>query len=288
MTETLPRAEQIEISNAAYHDDFSRVSSTSLKLFRKSPLKYHRRYMLGMDQKEPTDSMILGSLVHCLVLEPGQLDSLYAVAPKCDRRTTIGKAQWAEFVQWSVGKQVVDEATAEKADAIAAAVRADTFAKMLLNLDGAIERAIHWTDEATGIFCKAKPDLASESAMTLVDLKTCQDASPSGFSRQMANYEYHCQAAWYCAGFEALTGTRPAFVFVAVETEPPYEVACHEIDEQSLALGFAQNAAAMRDLVRRVESDQWEPEWRQQINTLSLPAWAFRNDYELSTQPERN
>lgn len=278
-----------DCTNEQYHADASHLNASALKLFRRSPAKYHRRYVQGLDQKQPTDSMVLGSLVHALVLEPSSVDSLFAVAPKCDRRTTVGKAQWAEFVIWSAGKQAVAEDVFATAQNIAAAVRGDTFAKMLLGLDGVAERAIRWTDEATGTPCKAKPDFASESSGTLIDLKTCQDASLAGFSRQMAAFEYHCQAAWYCAGWEALTGTRPAFVFIAVETDPPYEVACHEIDENSLALGHDMNMRALRELAQCRATDQWEPAWRQQINVLSLPAWAFRRDYDLSpTQPERN
>lgn len=271
-----------DCTNDEYHAD-PRVSSTMLKLLRKSPAKFHWRYVLGRDRPETTPAQALGSAVHSLVYEADKFDALFAVAPKVDRRTTAGKAAWAEFVAENDGKTLLPADVFGAAQHIANAVRSDVFAKMLLGLDGVAEQAIVWRDSATGIECKAKPDWACGKAATLVDLKTCGDASLAGFSRQMAAMEYHCQAAWYCDAWKALTGVQPAFVFIAVETEPPYEVSCHEITEEAMVLGRERNAQALQELSECRASGCYEPKWRQQINTLSLPAWAFRHDYELST-----
>ena len=45
---------------------------------------------------QPTDAMRQGSLVDCLITEPQNFDRKYVVAPKCDRRTKAGKAEWAD------------------------------------------------------------------------------------------------------------------------------------------------------------------------------------------------
>lgn len=65
--------------------------------------------------------------------------------------------------------------------------------------DGAPEVSIFWTDEATGVPCKARLDYLKPRL--IVDLKTF--SNPYGMSidkaiaRAMANYRYHVQAAWY-------------------------------------------------------------------------------------------
>ena len=76
------------------------LSYSALKAFAKSPNHY-----LQYVNKEHTETpaMVLGSLTHCLVLEPERFAAKFAVAPKVDRRTNSGKALWAAFEHESEG-----------------------------------------------------------------------------------------------------------------------------------------------------------------------------------------
>lgn len=57
------------------------VSNSSLSLFNYDPSAYYRTYVLKEAvKKEDSDSMLLGSLVHCLVLEPENFNSMYKVS----------------------------------------------------------------------------------------------------------------------------------------------------------------------------------------------------------------
>ena len=60
-------------------------------------------------QTEKTDPMILGSLIHCMILEPNEVDKRYAVMPKVDLRTTVGKETKMIFERENQGKEIVKD-----------------------------------------------------------------------------------------------------------------------------------------------------------------------------------
>ena len=83
-------------TNAEYHADLSHVSNSMLKVFAESPQKYYQMFVAKtMPKPEQTPSLLLGSVVHCLFLEPEKFGAEYAVAPAVDRRTKVGKETFA-------------------------------------------------------------------------------------------------------------------------------------------------------------------------------------------------
>jgi hypothetical protein len=104
------------------------------------------------------------------VLEPDELSKRYAIAP--DRRSNAGKAAAAEMA--ANGIEAVTESDMALALNMADAVRQHPYAAALL-ADGKAEQSFWWDDKATGQRCKCRPDWYQGT--TIVDLKTCQDAS---------------------------------------------------------------------------------------------------------------
>jgi len=66
------------------------LSYSALKAYAKSP--NHYLMYVGREFVE-TPAMVLGSALHCLVLEPQEWSKRYITAPKFDRRTKAGKEQ---------------------------------------------------------------------------------------------------------------------------------------------------------------------------------------------------
>ena len=89
------------------------LSYSSLKEFAKSPAHYIA-YLNG--DKEPSKEMIFGSMLHCLLLQPKEFNSQFAVMPNVDRRTSEGKATYAKFMSEAEGKSVVQESELEDAN----------------------------------------------------------------------------------------------------------------------------------------------------------------------------
>jgi hypothetical protein len=269
------------LTNAQYHA-LDSVSHSKLEQFRQSRAKFRAVFIDETIAKEQTAAMQLGSLVHAIVLEPHSFSDLYAIAPKCDKRTNAGKAEWASFISTVVGDQeIVEFDVVQKARDIAKAVYANPLAcELLFDHTGKTETPMFWTCPVTGIECRSKPDVDRELAggRCLVDLKTCQSASPAEFGRAAANYGYGRQDAWYRWGYEMVTGVNPNFVFVAVSTNAPYEVGVYETRARDLSRSRMQNADDLRAFAECMASGDWRSRHEQEITPLAIPKWAGYED----------
>jgi hypothetical protein len=217
--------------------------------------------------------MRLGTALHTHVLELSRWDEEIAVAPAMDRRTKAGKESYAAFEAAAAGKTVITADDAEVVMAMGRSIMRHPGAAMLLGLPGKAETTHMWTDEATGLECKCRPDWLLDDGSLIVDLKTTEDASPAGFSKSIAAYRYHVQAAHYLTGVERATGRRPdQFVFCVVEKRPPHAVAVYAADAEMVAAGQVIAARDMLLLAECRDADYW-PAYSDQIETISLPAW---------------
>jgi len=216
---------------------------------------------------KPTQAMQLGTLIHCTVLEPDEFDSRYIVAPKINKRTKVGKEEWAAFVENNKAKTVITMEDYDISHYIARCVMAHSVASDFLS-GGEAERVFQWEDDNTGIKCKGKADYVKGNV--IVDLKTAADCSTAGFSRACANFGYHMQDAHYSNGSEC-----DQFIFVVVETSYPFVVSVYELDDDAKEIG---KRAIEENISRYVELnmfDGWEDGYNddQTITKLSLPAW---------------
>ena len=262
-----------DISNADYHADPA-VSASHLKEISRSPYHYWSRY-LDPDRTPTiaTSAMKLGSLTHCCVLEPDQVSARYGITP--DRRSNAGKALAAEME--ASGIEAVTAQEREQALAMAASVRNNSTISSLLS-NGAAETSHWWGDVATGMRCKCRPDWLSADGETIVDLKTCQDASPAGFAKAVAAFQYQLQAAHYLCGTLA-----KRFIFVAVEKSAPFATACYELDAQAMVHGSVLRHNALQRIQDCRAINEW-PGYTDGIQTLQLPGWALKDNTTITSE----
>lgn len=185
-----------ECTNAEYHANREIVGSTGLKCILYSPQDFYQRFVATKDDgspliiQEPTKDLVIGNVTHCLALEPDKFDSLYAIEPEADGRTTKGKEIKAAFALQSIGKTIIKDKWYVHAKAMADSVLANPTVRELT--EGAIiERAIVWTED--GIEQKCKPDWFVQLGGTdlHIDLKTAANPYPElwlsgGFANPMA------------------------------------------------------------------------------------------------------
>ncbi len=260
------------ISNADYHADPA-ISASQLKTVMQSPYHYWSRYLdPSRTPTIATSAMKLGSLTHCCVLEPDQVAARYGITP--DRRSNAGKALAAEME--ATGIEAVTAQEMEQALAMAASVRSNSTAALLLS-NGAAEQSFWWDDIATGMRCKCRPDWFDGA--TIVDLKTCQDASPASFAKAVANFGYQIQAAHYLAGTLA---TR--FIFVAVEKTAPYAIGVYELDTEALVHGSIARHNALQRIQDCRAINEWPSYTDDGIHTLQLPGWALKNNTTITSE----
>ena len=231
-----------------YHSR-SEVSSTQLNTLDASTPAHFK----GAKRKE-TPAMRFGTLVHIAVLEPHNLELSY-IAIEGDRRTKAVKEKVAEAQ--NAGLEIVSVEDMDRARRIADAVHALPDARALLeDPNRMIESTVLWRDRGDGIACRARPDLVAQNVC--VDLKTARDASPTGFADAAARLRYPVQAAHYMAGLEAAFTACDAFVFVAVEPEPPFAAAIYDAPKIVLSEGMARRDRAL-DLLTRCRAEQHFP-----------------------------
>ena len=232
------------MENADYHRH-SAVSKSHLDQIAKSPLHYWARYLdPNRVAPEPTPAMAIGTAVHTHVLELDQWDARYVTAPEgINRRTNAGKAEWEAFETAATGRTVLSRTDAELVMRMGHSVFRHPAASMLLAMPGKAETTHMWTDEATGLQCKCRPDWLTDDGSLIVDLKTTEDASPTGFRKSIGNFRYFVQASWYLDGVEHATGKRPEqFIFLCVEKRAPFACAVYAADAEMIEAG-AQAAA---------------------------------------------
>ena len=228
------------MTNSEYHANKA-VSKSDLDLINRSPLHYINA---AQNPKEQTESMLFGSVVHKLVLEPETFAAEYIAAPKCDRRTKEGKARWQEFIDNITTETVISEEMLTEATAVAEAIRKNPVADKLLK-GGKSEESYFWTDSVTGIECKCRPDYLRPDGI-VVDLKTTENASPEKFVKSAYDYRYYVQAWWYLHGLKQCGIDAHDFIFIAVEKKPPYAVCVYAADDLMLQLGEREAVENLR------------------------------------------
>ncbi len=200
--------------NNRQYQDMPGISSHRLIAMQTSPAHCWRQY-LDPDRKpeEPTDALKLGTLVHCLALNPHTFDDEFLVADY-ERRSNAGKARYAELNQY--GLIVVKPEMQLKATTIVRALKADPNARKLLR-HGRKERTIIEPRAAGLLPLKARLDVHNEARRQVVELKTTRDIAT--IRKTIADYKYLLSAAFY----QRISRSK-SVVFIFVETAEPYRV----------------------------------------------------------------
>jgi hypothetical protein len=258
-----------------YHADKTSISSSGLRALLNpgcpAQFKYDRD-----NPPAPKREFDLGHAAHKLVLGEGEeLEPL-----NFDNYLT------------KAAKQARDEARAagavpllahewEQVQAMAAAIRRHKDAGPLFAPGmGIPERSIYWTDPATGVRCRVRPDwlIIRPEITVIVDLKTTTDASPDACSKAIEAHSYHQQGALYIDGVQA-AGLAPEgarFFFAFVSKKPPYLITVRELKDQDQDIGRGRNEEALRRYAECVATDEW-PDWTGPVDTIpqiGMPSWA--------------
>ncbi len=276
----------------AYHGGPG-ISKTGLDSIDANPAIYYARH-LDPQRPPPKDrsGQLEGSLAHCAVLEPDQFGVRYRMLPKdAPRRPT--EAQWnakkpsedsiAAMAWWTEWNATTGNATIITADQYDTAWRQAESIRKLPEVAEALMRgraevSAYWTDAITGELCRCRPDWVHDvnaTGVVLCDVKTCSDASPGEFRRQIARKRYHVQDGFYSDGYAAASGKEVlAFVFVAVETEWPYAACALMLDDAGKDQGRRDYRRNLNTYAECRKSGIW-PGYSSQIEIVNLPAWAM-------------
>lgn len=278
------------MTNEEYHAHPA-IGASGLKLMARSPLHYWAAYIdPEREPMKPSAAMALGTATHCAILEPHRFDDLYTVMPEgLDRRTTQGKALWAEIE--ATGKQVLKADDFDRLMRMRTAVQSSRDGMHVMLHATAFEHSLFWTDSATGVACKIRPDIyvapcAAFPSGLIADLKTTSDASPAAFGRQAWGLSMHIQAALYTVGAQIALNLpqRPAFAWIAVESDRPHAVMVYHAPDDVIAYGDREVARLLELYARCMAEYHWPAYGDAQ--PLTLPGYAVREITETEGDVE--
>jgi hypothetical protein len=260
------------MSNTIPDDAYSThagLSQSGAKELLRSPA--HFKQYLERDRSEQTPAQRLGTLIHLASLQPKVFDATIVVAPECDKRTSAGKEIWASF-QSSLkpGQEAISQKDSELVTNVSIAARAG-LDKLMKDLDGEyMITEVPMVGRVNGTDIKGRLDAiitTKAGKRIVVDIKTTMDAGAESFGRDIANYKYFLQQAWYTTLAHA-----DQFVFLAVEKDAPNCWACYQLDEASHQKGLVLMNSAI-DLFKSCNTFKQFPGYPQEVQTLSLPKW---------------
>lgn len=225
-----------------------------------------------------TKTFDLGHAVHTMALGAGP--ALWIVdAP--DWRTKAAREERDEA--YAAGKvPILVEDASRVRHMVDAILDTHPIAEALLRADGAVEQSLFWVDQATGVWCRARHDKATRDRngrLVIVDVKTCENAHENAFRKSLATYGYHQQDPWYRDAAIALgLDDDPAFLFIAVEKQPPHLVNVLQLADEDLEVGRRRNRAALRTYAECTETGVW-PGYGTDIATVTLPPYYPTQEY---------
>lgn len=265
-------------SNAEYHGYREAISKSRLANMSVCPLYFK---WCEDNPNEPTEDLILGSAFHKWVLENDTFDTEFAVMPKVDRRTALGRAKFAEFVENCVGKEVITEEQFETIKGMRDSIMANKYTQRLLK--GEHENSMYFVDDLTQEPCKVRPDCWFKigDRVVIVDLKSCRNADTTEFMKDVAKYHYDLQAYMYSYGVSKVLNIPMEnidFVFIAVEKKTPFLANILQADQYVLQRG----EMLFRKYIGQYHECKESGEWYGYngkfglINNLTLPNYLMK------------
>lgn len=264
------------------------INYSLLKEYHKSPR--HFRYAMD-NRRQATESQMLGTLVHSMVLEPHTVADDFTIINPSQRPNPDRDFRESENKRWKQelledasinNKSIVDLEIYDQAKAMADSVLSNPVIKSLLE-KATIEKGIMWTDPLTGLKCKGRPDAFVPEKDLIIDLKTTISAHPQDFQRSVWNYRYHEQAAFYSMGLKALHGADKfgRFLFIAVENKAPYCSASYFLSPNALDTGWMTCQSLLNLHKECLDSNDWSrgyevrADHKSGIMDMDLPQYAY-------------
>lgn len=239
-------------SNDIYHSHDS-ISASGLKIIHKKSV-----YHLINQQFKETPAMALGTAVHQAILEPHDFHDIYHVIEKIDKRTKAGKEEYQKQIDLAKGKIIIEDDIHEIIKSILGDFRQNDLAQKYCK--GEIELS-HYT-QYEGIDVRVRPDVINHVSDFITDVKTCQDNSPQAFKRDVYNWGYHLQAAFYMD----MCGINN-FRFIACTTKYPYTVEVYTLDEKDIEFGRMAYKNAFK-------------QWKKYLETGVVSRYDWHNIHE--------
>jgi hypothetical protein len=200
----------------------------------KSPYHFQKR----KDLIKESDALSFGTLCHTAILEAAKLAE-YVIEPPLDKRTKA----WKEWLAQNEGKPSISESDAERVHLIRERLRQ---VGILPIFDRGQSEVSGYAMTENKLQIRARADKWDEKNKIIVDLKTTRDLQ--WFAKDIFRYNYDLSVPHYTAIFGDNAGIPPrnlTYLFVAVESVPPYDCGWYVLGRDSLEKATARWESAL-------------------------------------------
>lgn len=265
---------------AEYHADKAAVSKSMLSDFRYSHrLFYHQHVACDAPAEKSSKRMDIGTLAHIALLEPERMAESYAIFPrdvlaKNGAESTNAAADYRAENE-AMGRVVLKQHEFDQVQRMAESVRRKV--GHWLAVEKRIEHAVYWTDPATGLRCRCRPDWLIEKCdeAFILDFKTTDDPKPGPFTRVAESFDYHLQDDHYSDGVSINLQKPVHFLFLVVSTQFPFIPVLYEQELPEKAASSRLRAKLMSQLSACHRHNDWSDDWEQDVRPLKLRPFAF-------------
>jgi hypothetical protein len=236
-----------DISINDYHKNQSHISSTSIKLAKKSLASWKWAQNHPQEVKLHFD---FGNAFELALLDKGNFEKGVAILQstawvakameekpelKVPKNSACYKAEESKFLAANEGKYIIPDVGDQSFEVVEymleSCYRDSTIQKLIKNTE--YQLSLFWTDEQTGVNLKTRPDICKRKKNVIVNLKTTNDGSPEAFSRELAKYDYPLQASIEMRGCVE-SGLMPQidnYFWLVVEKVPPFNATLYEFEQ---------------------------------------------------------
>lgn len=292
-------------SNEDYHANKDYIGSSSLKLYKKSPLHYKTHKV------ESTPALEFGSLYHTFILEYDLFEKEYfifndseicnqlisgafqddkgkQILAKSPRSTKIYKEWYANQMIIAGNRKTVGIDEYEMIKKMKKVLFSHPYARYLLT--GGISELSHYT-VLNGVKVKVRPDQMFHKKKIVVDLKTAKTAKHDEFPQNAYDLGYHISASMYSDVLEQIytPGEPWTFFFVVQEKVFPYAFNIFKASPQFMSIGQYEYEVLLDQHKYCVENDDYRgyqvfADNKFGIHGLEIPTYkikelTFYNEY---------
>lgn len=240
----------------------------------------HARYEMDHPTEASTAQMI-GTAVDCALTEPERFAEVVVPCPTKTRNSNAYRELRAD----QPDAIILTETEMEQVTGTVAAIRATPHIAKYFDavppedLQCVIRFDVE-TEHGRTLRGKGRLDLPIFQAGTIIDLKTCLDASEWEFERAVNRFGYDFQAAYYMHGAWALGLDVDLYYCLAVEKAPPYGMRLHQIPDWLLRKRWLQLMPAMEAFAGAMENGEW-PGYPEYPHVVQAPPWENGEDDDL-------
>jgi len=214
------------------------------------------------------------------------------INPKTGEGFGVGTKAYAEAeAGLDAGMLMLPSRVRIQVDGMAEAIRRHPAGKLVLDVPGneyevtmiADLQVLGSAEPGLILRVKTRPDVWNSGERMIADLKKVRDASQDAFSKDIARYHYHGQAALYRHVSEALGQPIDSHVFPVVEdgdtpcwspSGPTYAAAVYMLGDESIKAGWHSLVPALVEAARCYRDNVW-PGYPTTIDTIDVPPWAM-------------